>query len=335
MKFGFSMFARLDRDAKEPMADVFKVAERAEELGYDHVAVGHHRFTPESRYPFVTLAAIAARTSKLRLGTAIHLLTLQHPLDVAEEVATLDELSGGRAFIGAGSGYRSYEYDALGIPFSERGPRMSEAYRILHRTWTEEHVTFRGRFYSFDDVTLSPRPIQQPIPIWAGANQWPAVRRAAEDADGWLIGFSDKLDSLGPKTGEYRRLAAEHGRPSTVCLMRLVGVAPSRDEVEDRWFPPVLGMLRQYRRLGAPAESNPELRQRLRSSGDHLTIDQMGTDMIVAGTPDDCIQGIRRFEAATGCEYLHLFLGPQVDTPWGLEQLELFAREVMPAFADA
>jgi alkanesulfonate monooxygenase SsuD/methylene tetrahydromethanopterin reductase-like flavin-dependent oxidoreductase (luciferase family) len=158
------------------------------------------------------------------------------------------------------------------------------------------------------------------------------VRRAAADADGWLIGFSDKLGSLQRGVPEYRRLAAEHGRPSTICLMRLVGVAPTRQEVEERWFPPVLSMLRQYRRLGAPAEANPELRQRLRTSGDHLTIDQMGTDMIVAGTPDDCIQGVRRFQEATGCEYFHLYLGPQVETTWGLEQLELFAREVMPAF---
>ncbi len=334
MKFGFSMFAKPDRNAKDPMAEVYRVAERAEDLGYDHVAVGHHRFTAGSRYPYVTLAAIAARTSRLRLGTAIQLVTLQHPLDIAEEVATLDELSGGRAFLGAGSGYRAYEYDALGIPFAERGARLTETYQILHRVWTEENVTYHGEHFSFDDVTLSPRPIQQPIPMWAGANQPPAVRRAAMDASGWLVGFSDKLESLRTKVPAYRRLASEYGRPSEVCLMRLVGIASTRAEVEERWFPPVLGMLRQYRRIGSPTERNAELSQRLRTTGNQLTVEQMGTDMIVAGTPDDCIAGVRRFQEATGCEYFHLFLGPEVESRWGIEQLELFANEVMPAFAE-
>ncbi len=279
MKFGFSMFARPDRDAKEPMTDMFRVAERADELGYD-------------------------------------------------------QLSGGRAFVGAGIGYRPYEYEALGIPFSQRDARLTEAYQILHRTWTEDHLTYHGEHFSFDDVTLSPRPIQQPIPIWAGANRPPAVRRAAADADGWLIGFADKLDSLRTKVPEYRRLAADNGRPSTVCLMRLVGVASTRAEVEERWFPPVLGMLRRYRRVGAPAERNAQLSQKLRSQGDRLTLEQIGTDMIVAGTPDDCVDGVQRFERATGCEYFHLYLGPEVDTDWGLEQLEMFSREVMPAFAE-
>ena len=195
------------------------------------------------------LSAIAARTQRIRLGTSIFLLPLSHPLDVAEQVASLDSLSGGRVIFGPGLGYRPYEFEALGLPFHRRGRLMAECLEIVQGAWEHESFSYEGEFYSFTDVTVSPRPVQQHIPVWVGANSDAAMQRAARLADGWIVGFSDRLPKLVPRLADYRSLAAEAGRSSTVCLMRLVGLGATREEVESTFIPTVYQMLRGYARV--------------------------------------------------------------------------------------
>jgi alkanesulfonate monooxygenase SsuD/methylene tetrahydromethanopterin reductase-like flavin-dependent oxidoreductase (luciferase family) len=117
---------------------VLERAVQAEELGFASFFVGHHRFTPgfgQTQHPWILLSAIAARTERIRLGTSIFLLPLSHPLDVAEEVASLDSLSGGRVIFGPGLGYRAYEFEALGLPYHRRGRLMSECLEIVQGAW--------------------------------------------------------------------------------------------------------------------------------------------------------------------------------------------------------
>lgn len=304
----------------------------AEKHGYDFGLVGHHRFTSGyNASPWVLLAALAARTTTLRLGTGIFLLPLDHPLNVAEQVATLDQVSGGRAILGAGLGYRRYEWDALQLPYEYRGARMSEALEVVQRAWTEPRVSFHGAQFAFDDVEVLPKPRQQPRPpVWIGANVGPGIRRAARLGDAWMVGFGDRLTHLETRVDEYRREAAAHGRAGEVCVMRLVGIGPTRQQVEDEWLPFVLSMLRGYRRAGAPGRRNEEASRQLREAGGRSSLDSLGDDMLVAGTPDDVIAGLNRCRQVTGCEHLVVSLvGPNAR-----EALDLFGREVIPAFAE-
>lgn len=325
MEFGFLLHG-------DPLEAIGRCV-RAEELGFDSVFVGHHRFTPGfgfTQHPTVLLAGVAARTEHLRLGTSIYLLPTSHPLDIAEEWASLDALSNGRVIFGPGLGYRSYEYEAVGLPYTERGALMSECLEVVQRVWEAEHVTHHGKYFQFDDVTVTPRPVQSPRPpIWVGANSDAGMRRAGRLADGWIVGFSDRLPKLVPRLAEYREVATANSRQSTVCLMRLVGIAPAREQVEEDWLPGVIGMLRGYRKVAAPAETGDAQSDKIRSAarGDASLAD-LGTDMFVAGTPDDCIQALRRCIDETACEHLLLNFGGS--DPDGA--MALFAREVIPAF---
>jgi probable F420-dependent oxidoreductase len=312
------------------MATVYEWCTRAEALGFDFATVGHHRFTAGfGMSPWVYLAAVAARTSTLRLGTGVFLLPLDHPLDVAEEVATLDQVSGGRAFLGAGLGYRKYEWDALQLPYDRRGSRMTEALEIVQRAWVEPTVSYHGEHFDFDEVEVLPRPVQQPRPpVWVGANVGPGIRRAARLADAWMVGFGDRLPALEARVATFRAESADNGRRGEICLMRLVGIGARREDVERDWLPDVLATLRSYRRAGAPGERDESASRAARRSGDQPSLTELGSDLFVAGTPDDVVAGIERCRAVTGCEhFLPTLGGPD---PWAA--LELFGREVIPAF---
>lgn len=303
----------------------------AEASGFDSVFVGHHRFTPGFGYtvhPWPLLAAIAGRTQRVRLGTSIFLLPLSHPLDVAEEVASLDVVSGGRIIFGPGVGYRRYEYEAMGIPYERRGAIMNEALEILEGVWASERFTYSGEFFSFDDVTVTPRPVQERVPVWVGANVAPAIERAARLADGWIVGFADRLPRLRPKLDRYRALAAEHGRGSAVCLMRLVGLGSTRAEVEQEWLPEIYAMLRGYAKVDAPTERGDRTETSLKAvhRGD-VSIEELGNDMFVAGTPDDVIVGLQRSLAETQCDHLVVCTGGLPSE----EFIRVMGRDVLPA----
>jgi alkanesulfonate monooxygenase SsuD/methylene tetrahydromethanopterin reductase-like flavin-dependent oxidoreductase (luciferase family) len=256
---------------------------------------------------------------------------LANPLDVAEEFASLDVLSRGRTIFGPGLGYRPYEYEALGLPFHERGRLMSECLEIVQLAWEEEQFSYHGKFFQIDDVAVTPRPFQQPRPpIWIGANSDAGMRRAARLADGWIVGFADRLPKLIPRLAIYRDEAARHNRSATVCLMRMVGIAQTREEVEQQWLPAVLQTLRSYARVDAPAERNDATAGKLRGAqSGAMGIGELGTDLFVAGSPDDCIAAVRRCIDDTGCDHLMAsFAGPD-----SAAAMELFGREVIPAFA--
>lgn len=304
----------------------------AERSGFDSVFVGHHRFTPgfgHTVQPWVLLAAIAARTERIRLGTSIFLLPLAHPLDVAEEVASLDVVSDGRVIFGPGVGYRRYEFDAMGVPFTLRGRRMTEALEILNGVWEHESFSHHGDAWSFEDVTVTPRPVQRPrIPIWVGANTDPAMERAARLADGWTVGFADRIPQLVPRLDRYRQLAGSYGRPSTVALMRLVGMGTSIEQVEQQWWPGIYQMLRGYARVEAPTERGDATERSLKAARrGEMSLADMGDDMLIAGTPDDVVRGLRRAIDETACEHLLVYAGGSPSA----EFLQAFASDVMPA----
>jgi probable F420-dependent oxidoreductase len=167
------------------------VAEAAEELGFDsvwsteHIIVGPEGVDPYGRVldPLCTLAWIAGYTERIGLGTSIVLVPLHHPIHLAKEATTLQELSGGRFRLGIGIGWHEDEYDFMGVPFRERGRRADEALRLIRALWSGERE-FHGRYWSFEDATFAPLPSPQPE-IWVGGASDRAIRRARELGDAW------------------------------------------------------------------------------------------------------------------------------------------------------
>lgn len=148
------------------------------------------------------LCALAALTERIRLGTAVHLFALRHPLVAARAFATLDHVSGGRAIAGVGAGWYAGEWAAAGLDFATRGRRLDEAIDVARRLWSEAAVEHHGEFFDFDEVAFEPKPGH--IPIMAGGESPAALRRAATRCDGW-IAMPHTLGSIRPCLAELRR----------------------------------------------------------------------------------------------------------------------------------
>jgi probable F420-dependent oxidoreductase len=168
-----------------------RVAGLAEELGFDsvwtteHIIVGPEAVDPYGRVydPLVTLGWIAGWTERVGLGTSIVLVPLHNPIHLAKEVATLQELSGGRVTLGVGMGWHRDEFDFMGVPFEGRGRRADEAIRIMRALWSGER-DFDGEHWSFHDATFEPLPARQPE-VWVGGSSPRALRRARDLGDAW------------------------------------------------------------------------------------------------------------------------------------------------------
>ena len=140
--------------------------------------------------PMTTMAAVAARTTRLKFGPSVLIAPFRTPVLAARELAMLDYLSQGRVLPAVGVGVeQEREFHAAGVPFKERGRRTDEAIQIMRRCWAEPEVTFAGQFWTLDRVTVLPRPVQQPLPLWIGGNSEAAMRRAGRLGDGWIPSF--------------------------------------------------------------------------------------------------------------------------------------------------
>jgi len=159
-----------------------------------------------------TLAAIAARTTRLKFGPSVVVLPYRTPVVAAKEMATVDWLSQGRLFPAVGVGVElPREFDASGVPFAERGRRTDEAIRVMRLLWTQDEVTFQGEFYKLDRVSIFPKPWQTPPPIWIGGKSEAAMRRTARLGDGWIPSFITP-DEMRTGIQKVHDLAAAAGR---------------------------------------------------------------------------------------------------------------------------
>jgi probable F420-dependent oxidoreductase len=154
----------------------------AEELGYDSIWLTEHHFVEDgyTPSPVPLMAAIAARTKRVQISTDILILPLYHPVKLAEDIATIDAVSGGRVMLGVGSGYRDEEFAAFGTSRRERGSRMEEGVAVLRGCWADGPFSFSGKHYQYDGIDVTPKPVQKPHPpVWMAATAEPAARRAA------------------------------------------------------------------------------------------------------------------------------------------------------------
>jgi probable F420-dependent oxidoreductase len=162
--------------------------------------------------PMTTMAAVAARTRRIKFGPSVLVTPFRAPVMMARELAMLDYLSGGRALPAVGIGVeQEREFKAAGVPFKERGRRTDEAIAIMRRCWSEDEVTFAGEFWQLDRVTVLPKPIQHPFPLWIGGKSEAAMRRAGRLGDGWMPSFITPTE-LAAGVDRTLAFAAEAGR---------------------------------------------------------------------------------------------------------------------------
>jgi probable F420-dependent oxidoreductase len=231
------------------------VARAAEEAGFESVWTAEHVVLPDPQVPpspappdlplldpATALAHLAGHTETLLLATGIIILPQRNPLVLAKELATVDVLSGGRLVFGVGAGYLVPEFEALGIPFAERGARTDEYIDAIFALWTQERPAYQGRFVSFRGVRAEPRPVQRPHPpLVVGGESAGACRRAVSRADGWY-GFN--LDPAATRTclESLARARAEIARPDGLGELEISVTPPPG--------PPSRELLRAYEDLG-------------------------------------------------------------------------------------
>jgi probable F420-dependent oxidoreductase len=211
------------------------VAQAAEAAGLDSLWAGEHIVLPDSstrmpptyRYlnPLLVLTFVAAHTRTIRLGTGVLLLPQHQPLILAKELATLDVLSGGRVIVGIGVGWAEEEYEALGVPYRERGARADEYLAAMRAIWSEEKPAYHGKYVSFQGVQAYPHPVQQPTPpIVIGGRAPSVLRRTVEQANGWY-GFALDLEETADILAELREVAGRYPRPTSLGELE-ISVAP-------------------------------------------------------------------------------------------------------------
>ncbi len=333
MKFGlYSSIANpprgehLDRCIDEVIAE----AQLAESCGFDSCFFGEHHqdkdgFLPS---PLIVAAAVAARTSRLRVGTSVILLPLHHPVRVAEDAITLDLVSKGRVVLGVGIGYQPSDFHAFSVPMEDRLGRFEESVEILRRCWTGEPFSFHGKYYTLEDVQVRPRPFQIPgPPLWIGASVPAAARRAGRIADGFVGTPSTGMKNAVALADVYKEEARAAGRRPQIVQMRDAWVARTRAEADAVYGPHVMTAYRYYweHRL-AEFRSMPP--------GTDFTLENLAPDRLILGDPETCVREFQRWGRATGAETFLLRLrhahsgGPAHEKI--MEAIRLFGERVLP-----
>jgi alkanesulfonate monooxygenase SsuD/methylene tetrahydromethanopterin reductase-like flavin-dependent oxidoreductase (luciferase family) len=329
----FGVFLGTQHRAGDDMAR--RVAEHVEQVramrdsGFDALWVGQHYLTHPNQFLQTTplLARLAAEAGDMVVGTNLLLLPLHNPVDVAEQYATMDLIAGGRFILGVGLGYRAQEYAAFGVDPRTRVSRFTEALEIVKRCWTEDRVSFEGRHFRFRNVSIRPKPLQQPRPrIWIGAAADPAVRRAALLGDAWIATSVTTVSAVREQVALYHRTRREAGLPPAAELSKCVElyVAETRARAIEESLPFIADKYRAYYSWGMGDNVPGE-------SGATLGMEKLAEDRFVIGTPEDCVRGCLEHRALGVTHLIVRFNFPGMDPRNVLKAIRLFGREVIPA----
>ncbi len=310
--------------------DALEEVTRAEALGFDSAWMEEHHSVPDHYWPspLPVLAGFATRTSRLRLGTDILVAPFYHPVRLAEDVALLDVMSGGRITLGIAIGYKPDEFALYGAELERRGARFEEQLQIMKGLWTEERLDFKGRYYTVAG-RLEPKPLTKPHPpVWIGGWGELALKRAAALADNWIPGPTADLKRLveGKRTFLQNRRAAGRAEPvGEWPLTRDVIIADTEEKARELAETHIMAA---YHKEYAGGWRHPFI-----DASIALDLGRLMQDRFIIGGPDQCIAAIRRFVEQYGMTHLicRLFF-PGMPHAHIMRELELVSREVMPAF---
>jgi alkanesulfonate monooxygenase SsuD/methylene tetrahydromethanopterin reductase-like flavin-dependent oxidoreductase (luciferase family) len=305
----------------------------ASAAGLDSVWVlQHYLGNMPTLQPLPLLSALAADAGPMSLGTNMFILPLRHPVDVAEEFATLDHLAGGRVIAGFGMGYRENEFASFGIPMDERASRFEESIAIIRGLWSGAPVSFRGRHFAIEDQRLSLPPVQPGGPqIWIGAGPHKAgARRAARLGDAWIIPPHETPERLRALLGIYRdeRAARGLGAPAEVVVRRELVLDPDAGRARAIGAAARGALTRQYAAFNAPDQSAG-----YRHLQSEAAAEQTADRSYLFTDPPGAVAALKELEAQ-GFTYVILRMQWfDLAQEQMLRTLELFRDHVRPAFA--
>jgi probable F420-dependent oxidoreductase len=297
----------------------------AEQQGYDWINVTEHHVAADGYLPalFVLLAAMAARTERIRLSTGMLILTLHSPLRIAEEAAVLDIISGGRLTLGVAAGYREIEFQAMQVDYRTRGKRFVESLELMRLAWTGEPFTFSGEIFNFPELVVRPVPLQRPgIPLWLGGTSPVALRRAVRYGAPVFPGATDEIAVVAERMATYDRLRDElmtttPPTPRGLVLPRLAVVADTTEEARRRALPGIRAMLETYQSWGLPVDFTQMV-------SDWTLLD----DLVIAGDPDHCRACVERYAELGLTDLLLQFAIPTLEPAVIAESQARFMAEV-------
>jgi alkanesulfonate monooxygenase SsuD/methylene tetrahydromethanopterin reductase-like flavin-dependent oxidoreductase (luciferase family) len=311
--------------------DALAFAREAESAGIDYVWLSEHHFVDDGYCPSLlpVAAAVAAVTDRIRIGTKVMLLPFHDPVRLAEDVAVVDILSGGRFDLGLAAGYRRAEFDGFAVPRGERGGRMREALDVLAKALSRESFVHEGRFYRYGEVQVVPPPLQQPVPLWLGGRTPATIRRAA--SRGANLALADfVLEHCEADYAVYARALAESGREVGDREVAAVATVFLDDDAERAWEiagPHVLYQQNQYQQWFREAADRPTDDFEVAASEAELR-----ESAVLVGTPEDVLERIRAFHARVSFTHFSFWcLLPGMKLEQALRSLDLFVDRVLPA----
>jgi alkanesulfonate monooxygenase SsuD/methylene tetrahydromethanopterin reductase-like flavin-dependent oxidoreductase (luciferase family) len=338
MRFGLFGSAAARRgsgefDSAEGFRDFINYNVEAEALGFHSTFVVEHHFTGFGQVSATLnlLTWLGARTTTLRLGTAVMVLPWHNPVLLAEQAATLDLLSGGRLDFGIGTGYRYNEFVGFDVGMTEAREKFEESIEVILKAWTsEERFSHHGKYWTFNDIIVEPPPARKPHPVvWMGAGSDRSIREVARRGFNLLLGQYASPDDVAHNIAVFRE--AVEGRGETwdnkrVGITRAFFVSESEQEREEALERRLANRMRQLKLATAPDGTmlgGPD-----RADGDP---NEINLNSAIYGTPDQISRRLQDLENA-GVGYVLINGGGSGGGERGLRSLRRFAREIMPAF---
>lgn len=320
----------LGRDMRSALDEQLEMTAFARDAGWKLVFTGHHYLAEGmgQLQPFAFLARLAAEAGDMRLGIGILLLTVMNPVDVAEQVASLDIITGGRFVLGVGVGYRDVEFAAFGVPKEGRLGRFEAHLNIVGRLCAGEAVDADLPWCHLDGARLSALPVQRPRPpIWIGATGDRAVARAGRVADGWIVNPASPKSTIVLQKQVFADAWAEASRPGSgaVVAFREVFCARDREAAEEAAAPYLADKYRAYASWGQerahPGRASLE-----------VPFAELARDRFILGSPSECLAELRSYRDDVGATHVVLRSEwPGLPYEAAKESLRLLAEEVVPA----
>lgn len=347
MKFGLFYVVQWheSRTQQQALEEALEQIELADRLGIEQVWLGEHHFSRHGLLSalFTFAGHVAARTKRIRIGTGVVVLPVHNAIHVAEQAATLDILSGGRLDLGVGSGYQRREFDGLGIDIEDSRERFQESIDVILKAWTENTLTYHGKYTHVDDLEIVPKPIQQPHPpIYVAVSTSPAsIEFAASQALPIMLGGPTASMGTAPQAiinwrAEMDRFGHDHAHINPPVAMD-IHVAPTVEEAEDDALGRADFSAKILAKIGSPAAADGTMPKGYenwanRQQDRALAIENRSRTL--RGTPELVTERLRSVQEQ-GVEQVFGFFGfPGLPQEKVLRSIEMFAKEVMPNFSD-
>ncbi|HUB94561.1 MAG TPA: LLM class flavin-dependent oxidoreductase [Stellaceae bacterium] len=330
----------------ETFASAFAEIDAAEEMGLDVIWLGELHMDPTRSVlsaPLTVASAVGMRTRRIKIGIAVQVLPLVHPMRIAEEAATVDQISQGRLVFGVGRSGLPRGYDAYGIPYAESHDRFPEALALIKRAWTENSFSYEGRFYSCKNVNLSPKPYQRPHPpirvAASSPDTFPTIGRLG---DAIMVAVrAGSLSDLVPSIKAYREAWREAGHPGRGAVYLRIPVYIAETERLAREEPEA-SIMNFYRLLGerivaSAGQAGVRTIERRAERGQDLqalTYDAALRTKLVIGTPDRVVDRLRQIEEELGLDGIlaECNCGGGLPPARVMNSLRLLCEQVLPQF---